>query len=132
MDKTEKAIESFTSMLEKFVVKYGADTTDTVIEAARISAINNIVGGFVDLLWGCAFAAVVFYFAWPKMIAAHKKEDNWDALVPAPVGWGVLVGLCLLLGFIGLSSGAGEIINVWNWTGIFEPKIFLAHKVLGI
>lgn len=133
MDKAADAIEAFAGKLEALGVEYGPDVVDAALGVARVSAASEIVTGFV--LTACG--AVGLRFGWPlasngiKLARRYMKPDypvnGPDGFALAAVGSVGCVISCIVL-MIGLL----ELIDVWPWVGIFEPKLWIAKQVLGL
>lgn len=119
MDKAMVGAERLTEKLAELAAQYGPDVVNAAIEVARITALRPIIGG--------AVCAVVSYVLLRFSIKAFQtaKADDWDNPV-------YIVGC----GFSGIiSSGFGTaaaiyLFDVWNWVGVFEPKLWIAHRIL--
>jgi hypothetical protein len=72
------------------------------------------------LFFGVAFGLAVW---------AVIKSPGYD-FDEAPKGPIVLVGSILSL--VSISIGIIRLADVWAWVGIFEPKLWLAKRILGL
>lgn len=101
------------SMLTDVQSSVAPEITKATLAAARIEAISYVAYGFLLLI-------VSFACMWLLSICDKSDRDN-DA--------GVL-GLILLivLSFIGFVMLD---FNIYNWVGMFSPKIYLAHQLMG-
>lgn len=119
----EKLIEAADKLMN-LAEQYGPDTVDLVLASARVSGINDMVSGVVAV----AVLLLSLHFCRKIWRARLKGKEDWDALVGWAVGaiWlGILASVASVVSIVYLT-------DAWTWTAIIEPKIYIAHKVLGI
>ena len=131
IDKMIAAAEKFGDKLPQLATQYGpdvADVADVELLAARVDAASGIVAGVASVA-----AAVAFAFALRYSIREHsdavgdEERCSRDEEIPwffAMIGSGLGAAFASII-------GAAMLLNVWRWVGIFEPKVWLAGKLLG-
>jgi hypothetical protein len=125
MDKAMIGAEKLTEKMAELAVQYGPDVVNAGLEVARFTAIGNLIGG---LGWA-VFTGVLVKTGlhWAKKAKQWNDEEGDNPVVFA---YGMGAG-CAVIGAIpaGLSA-LWPIFTVWNWVGIFEPKLWIAHRIL--
>lgn len=131
MTPTDEAISKLTAAAEVTVAKlgtlgqkYGGEVIDAGLWVVRIHAV-------ADLLWGLALAGAALasfltfrrLIPWAKSVVAKDPESDW-AWIP------VVLSLVVVFPF-GVSS-AMRLFDIWNWVAIFEPKLWVAKRLLGL
>ena len=122
-----KAVELL-DKLENLATQYTPEVVDAATQAVQITAIGNIISGFVSAI------IMVLVFKLSKKTISYcikKKEEggrysDWEVgiVISSVVG----VVLCVFL------AGAAfvSLTDVWNWVALINPELALAHKVLGL
>ncbi|MGI9541942.1 MAG: hypothetical protein ACR2MX_01710, partial [Cyclobacteriaceae bacterium] len=101
---------------------YAPDVLDSVVEAARISAIGDIIYGFLGFV--LAFVAYKIFYILYYMISKSIEERSVEffcSLLAIGIVFSI-VSICMM----------SNLIDIWNWVGVFNPKLALAHKITGI
>lgn len=125
LDKSQAAIASFADKLTELTKQYGPDVAHAALSLARVDAINSLVPHIV--------AAIAFVLLW-RWVSAHiaktktNRGERYDFTDCNPV---VLIGGGMAVFISGLIASVG-LFNVWAWVGIFEPKLWLAKRILGL
>lgn len=125
-DIENKAIELM-DKLENLATSYAPDVIDSAMSAVKVSAIQELIWGvvFIFLSVAVSIAAYKIFFHCEK----KKKErpySEWDVgLVLAPV-----LGSCVVIPFALYAVNC--FLDIWNWVALVNPKLALAHKVLGL
>jgi hypothetical protein len=90
---------------------------ETAVSLAQITALGNLLIGV-----SCAAAAVACVFRIRACMRAweHKYVD-YDVPVYVLLGLGALTGALMAL---------VALLDIWNWVGLFNPELYLAHRVL--
>lgn len=94
------------------------DTLNISAELVRIQAIGDLIKYILLLL-------VAIYFF--KLFKKLYDKDTWDKPYIQPRDFGALVSTVIVL-----ITGAVSIlnlVNVWLYVGIFDPKLALAHMI---
>jgi hypothetical protein len=96
--------------------------------AAQVVQINAMQ----SLLTGVAAAALVagsikaFGFLVRRCKAAYDDDD----LGLPMIGWALLSVADVIGGGIAVAYTLGDLLDVWAWVALFNPKLALAHAVL--
>lgn len=134
LDKLSEGAEAVVAKLGTMAEKYGPEVVDSALWVVRVNGIQELVS---RLAIGVFFGAVFYVLA--RKVAAHIAENK--ARVAAK-GRAFDVTDCdpFVVVFIGGSaaiSGVGAAIaligmtDVWRWVAIFEPKLWVAKRLLG-
>lgn len=118
MEELDKALAKITEALNQLATTHGADAVDLTLEVARLHAISDVIGAVV-------FALVFGYLTKILYNQCDTKGDygsSWNEFF-APMATGI-TGLVATVAAI-------CIVNVPAWVGMFEPKVYLAYKLLG-
>ena len=120
---TQKALSIFDSLqtgvaqVGGAVVKYTPDVVEAGLTVVRIDAVQSIVTGLVCL--GLFVSCVL------KIRECNKIECYWDSCNVPFVGISSVI--CLV---VSGCIAAVCLLNVWVWAGLFEPKLYIAHKII--
>lgn len=119
LDKSQAAIAGFADQLQELAKQYGPDVADAALMMARIDAAQGLVGGVVAavITWVC-------FVSTRSLIKKAKAQpyEMWD------VG-AIIVGVC---GAFAALVAVLTLADIWRWVGIFEPKLWLAKRILGL
>jgi hypothetical protein len=116
----DKALE-YLNALEQITKQYAPDVVDAAMGVVQISAAGTLIKAFAI----CLGIFLFWRFAAKPLTRIYNNSPEWD--LPA--------GAALVAGAI--ASGIGAIIavvlllNIWVWTALFNPKLYLAYKLLG-
>lgn len=136
LDKSQAAVGLFADKLGEMAKQYGPDVADAALQMARVDAAQGLVYG---TLCGLAAITCAYYgrWFWKTSRAAH----NYYQLTSTPVSdrscevsgnFSTLSTLSALMG-IGFTIAAIALLSdIWRWVGIFEPKLWLAKRILGL
>lgn len=112
-----ETIEKMAGHLGTLAEKYGPETVDTALTAARVHGAGNIaVGAFL--------IAAVVSIPWKRFFVWVKATDG-DGPVMLFI---VAVGLAPMGGI----AGAIMLLDIWNWVAVIEPKLWVAKKLMGM
>lgn len=129
LDKAEKGVALLTDKLAEIGQQYGPQVVDAGLAVARIEAAQGLVLG-VPLV--CVAIAAARYapsqFALSSEITKAKDErygrdEEVSTFIRGVVSTGV-GGVCGVWGLI-------LTLDLWRWVGVLEPKLWIAHKILG-
>lgn len=122
LDKSQAAIATFADNLVEMAQQYGPDVAEAALTMARIDALSSLVPALVGLI-----ATVVYvYFFFKKMMPWVNAEHDYDINRTF-----TCIVSTVAMFFVGLFSLVG-VLNLWLWVGVFEPKLWVAKKVLGL
>jgi hypothetical protein len=146
MDKAMVGAEKLTEKLAELAVQYGPDVVNAAIEVARIEALSGLVRPLVAL----GICLPLFIISVKRAAVSITKQNRWDELrdshtypvleggkhATKTLGYGpqnVAVLLwCATASATGTIScfAAYGLSSVWNWVGVIEPKLWIAHRIL--
>jgi len=126
LDASQHAIGAFGDKLADLAKQYGPDVAEAALQMARVDAMSHLV---TLLVLAVVLAIALKYAVLPtwKWARTYKDSGNYSdgfEYVPAVLLWMAWSG-CAAAVVIGLS-------NLWLWFGIFEPKLWLAKRILGL
>lgn len=125
---TDKIIEAMERVSEKFAAlaeKYGPEVVDAGLSVVRLTGVNNLIANVGGILIGGAAAYICFRAVRKEQI---DHDDIFDADPVITVGGGI-AGAC---GVITFAACTLHMFDVWNWIAMFEPKLYVAKKLLGL
>lgn len=121
MNEALNTLQQFAVEIKEALVDVAPDVLVLVLQVMRIDALQQLVIGVVFLV--PVFLTVPHIVrAIKKLVAAKYVSEQDEAL------WVVVpVTTCsVLFGLIGTLN----LLNVWNWVGLFAPELRLAHDLL--
>ncbi len=114
-------VDQLLAKLEALAAANAAQAVDLGAAVVQVNAVGGLaVGGF------CVAAAVVAAFVARTGI---KKYDDDDLTYNQQGAWqivGVFAAIIAIFFSVGALVGLG---NPWNWVGLFNPKLALAHEL---
>lgn len=114
--------------LDKLATQYTPEVVDSAVSAVQITAINNLIYGVVGLFCAviCWWLAVNF----SKFCRKKKQEGGWGCDWEISFALSFYVGgmVCSIIAIISI----WDLFNLWNWIAIYNPKLALAHRLLGL
>jgi len=121
LDLASKEMDKITSALSQLAHTYGPDVVNAAVEVARVDALQGIIH------WCILFVFMFATFMGGFCIIRNKVAlwDRYDSPTPAAV----------VMFFSFLFSGGFFIailltLDVWNFVGIFQPKLYIAHQII--
>jgi hypothetical protein len=146
MDKAMIGAEKLTEKMAELAVQYGPDVVNAAVEVARIEAASGLIRPFFLF----AFSAPISVYAIKKMIGLDAKiakfkevknshrypllegDQHAEKVLGYPNPSGSMLFYSVVLGLsIGFATVNGyALTHIWNWVGIFEPKLWIAHRIL--
>lgn len=131
MSKIEDKAVNLLEKLEKLSEQYAPETMDAALGAVQVSAAGGLIYGLLGLA-----ICLLAYKPMRKLINWGKKcrdiETDWSKRFDIDMGLFIslviyfVVALCLAVGSI------FSLFDIWNWVGILNPKLALAHQVMGL
>jgi len=119
----EKAVEIM-DKLDKLATQYAPDVMESALAAVQVSAVGNLVMSVAAIL----FVVVVGYVCLKYWRHSHTDESSYESETICEA----ITVVYIVLGFIVLAVCIIQISDVWNYVAIFNPKLALAHKILGL
>lgn len=113
LDKITAGADVLTAKLGELATQYGPDVVDAALMVARVEAGQFLIFGVVALV----ISAVFF----PIARRAQKSDPSWNT-PKACFFW--------ILTLTPLAASAKHLLDVWNWVGLFEPKLWIARRLL--
>lgn len=115
-DLESKAVDLLTKF-EDLAAQYTPDVIDAALTVVRINGASEIITSLFLILsaWLC------YKFINPLI---KKIDDEVGAGIAHLFLW-IFIFCFALIGFL-------TIAEIWNWVSIFNPKLALAHKLLGL
>ncbi len=109
---TNKLLDIITQ-IQTAIVTHAPDALNLTLQATSIHCISLIVLGFKLILGG----ALLLYVGYKMLESENETLNEW---------WG-----CVLLpGIILIIPGIMLATSIWSWTGIFNPKLYLANQII--
>lgn len=114
--------------LDALATQYTPEVMDAAITAVKITAIGNLVWGVFGLV--CAGVAWWLTKNFTGYCRVKKQDGGWmsDWQIGWALGFGIGGAVSTFIALFAISS----LFEVWNWVAIFEPKLALAHRALGL
>jgi hypothetical protein len=121
-----KAVEML-EKLEGLAVEHAPEALEIAAATARVTAIGNIITGFIFV----AIAGLIGFGTYTFARYSIKKSDEGGYLSD----WGFLGFFGCLAGggstFVAVAIGLPHVLQVWNWVALLDPKLAIAARVLG-
>lgn len=128
LDKADGAITAFAEKLGDLAEQYGPEVADAALMVARVDAANAVLPPLVLLLFVFAPLAIISPFSIRRAVMLDKAGNTSGMAIV--YGSGGIIGC--LVGGMGALTCLFATFNLWAWVGIFEPKLWIAKKVLGL
>lgn len=111
-DLEQKAVD----LLDNLTAQYAPDVMAATLHVIQVSSLGY-------LLFGGALTAIGVGLITSAYRSTQKSGSTW--LSDRELGQFIVGGGCAFL-------GGPLLLYIWNWVGIFAPKLALAHRVLGL
>lgn len=130
IDKAMDGMDQLTIMLAEVAEQYGPEVVDAGLAVARISAGAALVHAAIGLalIYALFRLGIPLTLKFRAMLPEHDQND-FEFIFPIGFSWGIVGGGTMIAAFAGF--GAEGFFNLWNWVGLVEPKLWIAHRVLG-
>lgn len=126
-DGIEQKVVNMLDALEKgavhvgdVVVKYSPDVAEATLMVVRIDGVSSIATGVV------AGVLCYLWFVWANKL--RKKADEASYADSALFGTASVV--CFVGSVVAFSVSMINLLDVWNWVAVFEPKLYLAKQII--
>ena len=118
MDNTIQEVDHLARELAASLTSIAPTVWNTMCEIKRVDSIGTLtVSLIVFIITSSAFTYSVI-----KLMKCLIDDDFYEGREALYV---VLVGILLIPT---LFSG-GNLLNVWNWVGVFDPSLAVAHDI---
>ncbi len=125
-DLETKAVELL-DKLEAITTEYTPEVTEAALTAVQVSGYHSLLTGVLALL---ALIATFYGYRHLNKIIENKKEqkDFYDPEIPK------MLLVIWAGGFASLAAIAAidKLTDVWTWAAIFQPELYLVHKLTGL
>lgn len=111
-------VDAALAKLGELATQHGPQAVDLAAQVVQVDAAGGLVIGTA-----CLLAAVIGGRKAIKVLRAGYDEEWGDG----PLIVGGIVG-CVVAALVGI-FGAACLLDIWNWVGVFNPKLALAHEV---
>lgn len=126
IDKAMDGMDKLSVMLGEVAEKYGPEVVDVGLEVARISAANELVVALVIFLVWLGILRTFF-----KLYKIEKASENGFNQPTIAAITCIGVGIISVIGVVPvLIESLPRLFSLWNWVGLIEPKLWIAHQVL--
>jgi hypothetical protein len=125
MDKAMIGAEKLTEKMAELAVQYGPDVVNAGLSVAQYQATQQLIYGTLM----CTASLGVMYAAYWLLGYCKRLNEEKGQHEPREI-FSVVSGLYFGLGLVLMAWGGVKLFNIWNWVGIFEPKLWIAHRIL--
>jgi hypothetical protein len=112
----DKALQYLTSF-EELAKQYSPDVVDAGLTVVRVHGFQSIGEGALALI-------LVISCIWIIRINIPKVE-RYSVAPDALIATSSIVGIFSAIGVW------ANLLNIWNWIAIFDPKLYIAYKIFG-
>ena len=127
-DKASNVFEAASNIISHAVDAYGPQAVDAVLWVVRVDAIQYLVLGWVMFLM---FLTSVI-FVWTGFSNRYWLE-RWDEMGEGRMFVTFILGVITLGGSIILGvNSIPRITNVWEYTAVAKPELYLAKQAVDI
>jgi len=118
MEEFDKALAKLTESLTTLANTHGSEAVELTLEVARLHAIYDIVSAVIVAI----ISGILFRVFYANVDFSEKFASAWREM------WAPL--LTGISGFTFIFSIL-SIFYIPAWVGMFNPKIYLAYKMMG-
>lgn len=131
IDKAMHGVDVLAAKLTELAQQYGPDVVDAALVVARVEAAQVIMSGATASVIG----AVAVYYGLRMFRAGCEQGRIYrlpETCYDAPEGSFLRIAgvITLSLGVVSAICAAIKLSNLWAWVGMFEPKLYIAHRLL--
>lgn len=118
-------VDAALAKLGELVAKHGPDAVNLAAQVVQINAVQTLLTGAASaVILGVAVKAFGFFAR--RQQAAYAEDDIGLPMI----GWLLVLLGDLIAGGIATAYTLGDLLDVWAWVALFNPKLALAHEVL--
>lgn len=125
-DKASNVFEAASNIISHAVEQYGPSAVDAVLWVVRVDALQILI------TWWLAVFMVfgVFYYMWTGFSRRNWQERisscGGDIILHVPVAAVAVIGLIFLV------NAFPRVTNVWTYTAVVKPELYLAKQAVDI
>lgn len=123
LDKISEGTEAAVTKLGAMADKYGPEVVDSALWVVRVNGLQTLAFAAAGFLLGAVSFALFARPIWRWMLK-HLDETDGSVLLPLVAFWCATGALAF--------GNALTLLNVWHWVAIFEPKLWVAKRLLNI
>lgn len=117
MSDVTDLIQEVIDKLSSLTTHYGPHLLSLVERSVYVNCLASIIWGFI-LLFVFVLMVIFFVILIIKWDTVYKRDIEILIVVPIIGGVLSLIPTCLLLG------------DIWNWVGITDPELYMAHQII--
>lgn len=122
IDKLMSGAETVVSKVTALGEKYGPEVVDAGLTVVRLNGLKDLIVGLVFLT--CA-ASLVVLARYLFRRSGREKGDARDGCIAV----GCVVSV---VAAFGIGGAAERLLDIWTYTAIIEPKLWVAKRLLGL
>lgn len=126
---TKQLIDSLTKIAET----HGPAAGELALKVVTIEAIQFLAIGFFFLFVavpGLSYAAYHLFSTGCEIIESNKGKSKYDPELRSQDPYMLGGCLCLLLILLSSLPVLVNLLNIYNWYAIFDPKVVLAKQIM--
>ena len=128
MENLEQKAVELLDKLDSLATQYTPDVINAASSAVSITAMGNILTGFFGL--GCIW--LVWWITKNFATYARRKAEDEGWMSDWDIGWFLILGIGGVTSTVFALASIPNLFNIWNWVAIVNPKLALAHRILGL
>lgn len=128
METLEQKAVDLLEKLEALATQYTPGVFDAATAAVTVTAFGNLLSGFVGI--GAAFFTLWVTKNFATFCRRKRDEKGW--MSDWDIGWTLGLGVGSITSTVLALCAIPALFNVWNWVALVNPKLALAHRVLGL
>lgn len=125
IEKVLSGLEGTVTKIGELTAQHGEAVVELALGVARVQAGGQLLMGFALLIE--TLLAVLFYAMLCKRFWGKSKDPGDSKFCLAALG--VPLGISHVFIF---AAALERLFNLWNWVGLFEPKLYLAKMALSV
>lgn len=125
MDQAIQLITQFGTKLSELAVQVGPEVFALAMSAIVVAHLGKLLTGFIMV----AFGGVGLYMAFRcfrKGVERSRAGRDGSGYVFGVVIFGSVGGVVFCVGLF------EHVLNIWNWAALYDPRLVVAKRVLGL
>lgn len=124
MSEIEQKLVELIDKFENLSAELAPEVVEVGLTAARIAAGQELVYGVLALV----VAGVFLWFPFKVWAGLYDADDTPDDIAFVVFTTGASSLPTLIATIIALAN----LLNIWNWAGLFDPRLWIAARVMGL